>query len=326
MNAALDIGYSNLKLAAMTGNGSMSTQVLPAGAASVDCLPEQLGDADDDGLIVLVGDDLYAAGVPQSKFTKWNRSLHEDYPGTNDYRALFHAGLLSLGTPEVNTLVTGLPVDQYRDETRRKALANQLTGIHQVTRKRQIQVNTVQVVPQPLGAYLDMVYTLDDPTALADSRVLVIDPGFFSVDWVVIEQGALHHSLSGTSQMATSMILESVQTQIRDEHGGKVSLAKLEQAVRTSKDQVMLLGEYVKLAPYLEAAANAIVPVSMDALRQSMRTGADDIDIVLIAGGGAHLYEKQVRELFPKSRLIVPDTPVLANVRGFGRLAERRTS
>jgi hypothetical protein len=91
-------------------------------------------------------------------------------------------------------------------------LADQLTGTHQVTRKRQIRIKSVKVVPQPLGAYLDLVYTLDDPDLLADSRVLVIDPGFFSVDWVVIEQAALHQSLSGTSQMATSMILEAVQT------------------------------------------------------------------------------------------------------------------
>jgi plasmid segregation protein ParM len=239
---------------------------------------------------------------------------------------LFHAGLLSLGATDIDTLVTGLPVSQYRDETRRSALADQLTGTHQVTRKREIRINTVKVVPQPLGAYLDLVYTLDDPDLLADSRVLVIDPGFFSVDWVVIEQAALHQSLLGTSQMATSMILEAVQTSIREEHGGKVSLAKLEQAVRSGKDRVLLLGDYVELGPYLATAAAKVVPVSMDALRQSMRTGGDSIDIVLIAGGGAALYEKQVRDLFPKSRIILPEEPVLANVRGFGRLADRLAS
>ena len=221
MNAAIDIGYSNLKLASMAGDGTIQTQVLPAGAAPVDCMPERLNDGDDDGLCVMVGDELYAAGVPQSRFQKWNRSLHEDYPSTDSYRALFHAGLLSLGATDIDTLVTGLPVSQYRDEARRSALADQLTGTHQVTRKRQIRIKSVKVVPQPLGAYLDLVYTLDDPDLLADSRVLVIDPGFFSVDWVVIEQAALHQSLSGTSQMATSMILEAVQTRIREEISGQ---------------------------------------------------------------------------------------------------------
>jgi len=57
-------------------------------------MPERLNDGDDDGLRVMVGDEFYAAGVPQSRFQKWNLSLHEDYPSTDSYRALFHAGLL----------------------------------------------------------------------------------------------------------------------------------------------------------------------------------------------------------------------------------------
>ncbi len=325
MQLGFDIGYSNLKLAAMEPGGVLRTQMLPAGAAPLDRLPQRLdGDNDADaGLCVLVDDTLYAAGVPQVQFQKWNRSLHEDYSSTASYRALFHAGLLFLEATEVDMLVTGLPVSQYGDEARRQALETQLTGRHQVTRKRYITIQAVKVVPQPVGAYMDLVFSVEDPELLADSRVLVIDPGFFSVDWVVIENGNLHQALSGTSQMATSMILETAQPLIREDHGGNVSLAKLEQAVRTGRTQIVVCGELVTLQHYLDAAVADVVPVAMDAIRQSLRSGDDSVDIVLIAGGAAALYESHIRASFPRSRIVLPQEPALANVRGFGRLAGR---
>ena len=110
----IDIGYSNLKLA--FGKAGHNPQVLlrPAGAAPADRLGEKIsGKAEDDFLRVTVNGNPFVAGLSPDRAELWSRELHEDYPSTESYRALFHAGLLLSELDQVDVLVTGLPVNQY---------------------------------------------------------------------------------------------------------------------------------------------------------------------------------------------------------------------
>lgn len=53
-------------------------------------------------------------------------------------------------------------------------------------------VKSVVVVPQPAGAYMDIVSSTKDEgllEVLREGKTVVIDPGFFSVDWVALEEG-----------------------------------------------------------------------------------------------------------------------------------------
>ena len=102
----------------------------------------------------------------------------------------------------IDVLVTGLPVSQYLDDARRNALAEQMRGTHQVTPKRTVSVEKVKVIPQPIGGLLD--YIAQEDADIDDALVLVIDPGFFSVDWVVVANKDLHRQSSGTSLNASS--------------------------------------------------------------------------------------------------------------------------
>ena len=78
-----------------------------------------------------------------------------------------------------------------------------------------------------------------------------------------------------------------------------------------------LFGTPVELAPYVAAAAKRTAAVAITALKQSLRSERRPIDAVLLVGGGAAVYAEAVRDAFPKARVILPDDPVLANVRGF---------
>ncbi|MCK8659540.1 ParM/StbA family protein, partial [Pseudomonas umsongensis] len=137
----------------------------------------------------------------------WERSLHADYANTPSYQALFHAGLLMAGTTDVKMLVTGLPVHQYKDEKLRAALEAKFIGEHRITPKRTVNVEKVKVVAQPVGGLFDMINQEDEenPQIDEDARILVIDPGFFSIDWVLIANGQLQLRSSGTSLKASSV-------------------------------------------------------------------------------------------------------------------------
>ena len=142
------------------------------------------------------------------KFSQWNRTLHGDYVQTPSYWALFLASLLLSGRDKVDCLVTGLPVSQWLDVSKREALAQKLTGRHRATPKREVEVAAVRVVPQPIGGYLDLLWSGQGGSVLEEGRVLVIDPGFFSVDWVLVEEGGIRRASSGTSLEAMSVLLD----------------------------------------------------------------------------------------------------------------------
>ncbi|MFO1432560.1 MAG: ParM/StbA family protein [Candidatus Competibacteraceae bacterium] len=313
----IDIGYSNVKLVMGEVEAAPQLQLRPAGAAPVDRLPERMNAGDDDTLRVLANNEHYAACVSPERLQNWNRVLHENYPGTASYQALYHAALLLSEQPQVDWVVTGLPVAQWLDQKRRTALAEQLRGEHAVTPKRTVVVEQVRVIPQPGGGYLDLLAQHPSPELLNDTRVLVIDPGFFSVDWVFVVDGEIRHQSSGTSHQATSVLLEQASRLITTDHGGKVSRERLEQALRLGKDHVVLFGQPIDTRPYLERAGQHTVGVALTALQESLRNETQGVDVVLLVGGGARFFEAAVRHLFPGSQVLVPQEPVFANARGF---------
>ena len=312
------IGCSNLKLAMGLSGGKPDVSLHPAGAAPVDRLPESIG-RQENALRVSVDGEMWAVGVHHGKFSQWSRSLHGDYVQTPAYRALFLASLLLSGRDKVDVLVTGLPVSQWLDASKQEALAKKLTGRHRATPMHEVEVSAVWVVPQPIGGYLDLLWSGQGGSVLEEGRILVIDPGFFSVDWVLIEEGDIRRASSGTSLEAMSVLLDQASRLIADEHGGAVPIERIEEALRTGRGHVLLFGRTVEIQPYLKRAAERVAPVALEALRRSLRQESGSVDAVLLTGGGATLYGPVAKSLFPDCKLYVPDRPELANARGFYR-------
>lgn len=317
----IDIGYSNLKLAYGPQGAEPNILLRPAGAAPADRLGEKIGGSgEEDFLRVLVNGEPFVAGLSPDRAELWSRELHEDYPSTNSYRALFHAGLLLSELDQIDLVVTGLPVNQYLNPELRERLAAQMQGEHQITPRRKITVSKVKVVPQPVGGFVDHVWSLPDATEIEDSRVLVVDPGFFSVDWVLISNGELRRQSCGTSLEASSVILDEAVRLIAEDFGGNVGRERLEHTLRNGHNQVRLLGERVVVVPYLKKAADKVGPIVSTRLRESLRKENASADMVLLVGGGASFFELAIKDAFPQLKVSTPDTPVFANVRGFWRM------
>jgi plasmid segregation protein ParM len=315
----LDIGYSNLKLThGWAGENPVST-LRPSGAAPLDRMGESFRGGDLNAVRVNVDGEQFVAGVTPDRAEMWSRELHEEYPTTKSYRALFHAGLLLTEQSEIDMLVTGLPVSQYFNTDMRKRLVGQMKGEHQVTPKRTIKINDVKVVPQPIGGYIDYVWGLENPVEMDDMRVMVLDPGFFSVDWVMVAGGELRKGSSGTSLEASSVILDEVAKMIASDFGGQVSRERLENAIRNGANEINVFGEKVSFKHFIEQSCNKIGPVVMTKLRESMRKENASADMLLLVGGGASFFENAVKEAFPKHKIIAAQESVYANSRGFWR-------
>jgi len=317
----IDIGYSNLKLAYGQQGTEPKVLLRPAGAAPADRMGEKIGsNEEEDFLRVLVNDVPFVAGISPDRAELWSRELHENYPSTDSYRALFHAGMLLSEFDHIDLVVSGLPVNQYLNAELRERLSKQMQGEHQITPRRKITVNKVKVVPQPVGGFVDYVWSLPDASEIEDSRVLVVDPGFFSVDWVLISNGELRRQSCGTSLEASSVILDEAVKLIAEDFGGNVGRERLEHTLRNGLAHVRLFGERVEVASYLKKAANKVGPIVTARLRESLRKENASADMVLLVGGGAGFFENAVKEAFPQLKVSSPDSPVYANARGFWRM------
>jgi plasmid segregation protein ParM len=317
----IDIGYSNLKLAFGKSGTEPKVLLKPAGAAPADRLGEKITDnSNEDFMRVVVNGTHFVAGLSPDRAELWSRELHEDYPSTASYRALFHAGMLLSEFEHIDLVVTGLPVSQYLNPELRTRLQTLMTGEHQVTPRRRITVQAVKVVPQPVGGFVDHISGVEDAAEFEDSRVLVVDPGFFSVDWVLISQGELRRQSCGTSLEASSVILDEAARQMANDFGGNIGSERLENAIRSSQSEVRLFGEKIEIAPYLDAASAKVGPIVSTRLRESLRKENAGADIVLLVGGGAQFFEGSVKAAFPQLKVITPASPVFANARGFWRM------
>ncbi|WP_020503515.1 ParM/StbA family protein [Lamprocystis purpurea] len=324
--AAVDVGYSNLKIAVGHPGSEPRVIVRPAGAAPLDRLGERIGERRPNGgdaapVLVEVQGRRWAAGIEPGRFSGWARSLHEDYATTDAYLALVKAALVLTGECAIETVVTGLPVSQANDPRRRDAVRRLIVGTHDCA-SGAIEVGNVRVLPQPVGAYLDLVWSGTDRTLLdriESGAVLVLDAGFYSFDWALIVGGELRRAASGTSLEAMSVLLDRAARRLADEYGGKPVPLGLEAAVRAGQPTFRQAGHLVHLAPVLTLVARDVASVALEALRQSLRREATNIDLVLLAGGGGELYGASVGALFPGASVVVSRTPVAANVRGFFR-------
>ncbi|CAM5558427.1 ParM/StbA family protein [Eoetvoesiella caeni] len=320
----LDIGYSNLKCAFGAKGGKVTTKVLPVGAAPLDLLPQQVSGGSADVIQLIIDGEKWVAGVEPERLQGWDRELHADYPSTKAYLALFYAALLLSEEKTIDLLVTGLPVNQYKEPGRCEALIDRLKGEHTITPKRTVVVKEVKVVPQPTGAFLDVIHSVNDEELLetiSEGRTVVIDPGFFSVDWVLLNEGEVRMKTSGTSLKAMSVLLAEIDALIQQDHGAAPGLSRIEKAIRTKKSNLLLLGERISIGPYLTQASEKIAPNALIPMRQSLREEDLNADVVVLAGGGAAAYEAAAKEVFPRSRIVISDNSVLANARGFWHCA-----
>ena len=333
-NVGLDIGYSNVKLVYSSGDNAPVENVFPVGVSPLDQFNRQvrgITGGNIDTTVVLVDGVEYAAGIEPGKIIGSSRDISESYTQTQQYKALFYAALLYADDTKIDRLVTGLPVSHWQNEELKERIKTMMQGEHQVARKRVVDVKEVEVIPQPGGAFLDAISFAenagDDDTlsALTEGSVIIIDPGFYSTDFVVFEEGELNAELSGTTLQATSRIIDRVSELVSADYGaapGKtLKPSKIEQAIRTKSHMVRYAGQKVDLTPYVQQGAREISESAMSEIAGSMRSAV--LDTVVIAGGGGAFFEPRAREVFSHCQIIQAADPVLSIARGYHRWSDR---
>lgn len=315
---AVDIGYSNVKIAYGDAKGNPETIVRPAQAAPMDQVSGGV-EGNKEAYCVMVDDKPWLAFVNPEHITV-PRELTRDYPSTDAYKALFYAGILAV-CPEgkvIDHLITGLPINQYQQQGKVDALIKRLEGVHQVAPQTAIEVKKVTVLAQPVGTMLDVYCNHEDGEMLTESTVLVLDPGFFSVDWVLFNNKTLAKDFSGGNYLAMSKMFDAINDEIRNDFGVGPGAAKIEHVLQSSNPNIIDNPQRAALAPYIERAKIWVTKEALASLRTGMHfMGDQSIDFVVLGGGGAFFYQDEIQSIYPNSRIIQAENPVISNVIGF---------
>jgi len=331
---AVDIGYGNLKcVGGVAGSNEVQEIVLPAGAAPLSAMPRRSDNSADlkGGEHVLVNGMPWAAGVEQLHIQNRARMTHDDYPRTSEYEALYLAALARLGYKRIDVLVTGLPVSQFyapAGQALVEDMKRMMQGRKLVNADTQVDVGTVLVVPQPLGTFFGLASEPKYASLAKEDhiRTLVVDPGFFSVDWVLMAGRSVLDQSSGTSKLATSVILERAAAKLTAELGREISRDQLDAAQR--RGAPLLSVGFDRAHDYRSTLIQEATEVSdavVGELKTSLRN-AGPIDLVILTGGGSWLYEAAIRAAYPGATVATPADLVLGNARGYRAIASLKVA
>lgn len=318
--AAVDVGFGQTKWAVRLDDeiitGSFPSLAPIATATTVSTNLANFGKRNTikvsvEGSVFEIGPDVrLAMGGSNS-----GRALSEDFPKTKNYKALLLGALYYAGIDRVDVLTLGLPV--HTMGTYADLLKNMFDTEVEVN-GRTISVGRVIVIPQPVGS-LAMFGSTHGSVVNDGNTRLVIDPGYVTTDWVVATGYNMIDGRSGGRLGGVSNILKHIAEQISSKYDG----AKLDRIERI--DEAFVTGKsfnYFKhaigqdeLHQYLRNSTQVIEETVKEI---KTRVGdVDDLQSILITGGGARFYEPVIRATFSMNEVHVLENPAFTNAIGF---------
>lgn len=316
----LDIGYSNVKIACGDANSlEPSVTVIPAYATSEPETDLALAKKSEHETKV------YPNGNEWRVFTNrvGHRELHDKYHNTEMYMALFYAAIIKAteGREKViDILVTGLPVRIANSQSERDQLAKVLTGNHEVAPGVIITVKEVVVLSQGVGIMND-VLNRDGMISDEDvefSNILVIDPGFYSMDYVMFSRGDRKREFSGSSLNATSVIIDEMVRLLESQHPeeGTQEAERIETALRRGEKTFNNGFRNVEIQQLVDNVTPRVVgSVVAELLNRTRSVGP--IHIIISAGGASGFYDAPIKDAFRQARVIQSPYPVASNSIGY---------
>lgn len=332
---SIDVGFGNTKYVVISnGNGDIQCSLFPslapqasegADLASGVLQKRNTVTVEVNGVRYEVGKD---ANLAQD--ATHGRVLDLSYPTTDPYLALVRGAIYYMGVPEIHLLVLGLPVNSF--DKYKEVLEKRITGEHKIPSPLYksgngtpehitVKVHNVKVQPQPLGAFFDHAVTSGVYSRMRNEMNLLIDAGFYTLDWIVSRGVKMVNARSGAHSGGMSSILSTMGESIGKKIGGQINdLTILDEAIRTGTNPRFYgkefdITEQRKLA---KAKAEQFVSVLANKVGQSV-----DIDNIVLAGGGASFFKDVITAKFPHHDIIVTKNPVYANVRGFQLVGEQ---
>lgn len=328
---AVDVGYGNVKyLTVSEGDKSFNHGHFPAIAPiapNIDMSGGMLGKRNTK--IIEIETVRYEVGVDAGMTatgTDTVRVLNDSYIFSPQYKALFLGALSYMGKESYDVIVMGLPVkNMYNAEK----LKQQFTGKFEINDGKEVEIKKVLVIPQPLGGFYDIAIRENMYDEMIDEINLVIDPGYLTFDFLLLNGLTPIESRSdamngGMSKVLISMA-KSISAEIERPYTDYEAIDKALRKPKMVEDPktgekvpkriIKIAGKKLDLLPHIIKTAS-VIENSITAMKNVVQS-YDDIDNILLVGGPEGVFEKKIIENLDGRELLKSKEPIYSNVTGF---------
>jgi PRTRC genetic system protein D len=315
----VDTGYGDCKVAACDPIGNVVTRNFPSLVAK---RLKQFPTKDQYAPKVWqakVSDGWLAAGPGIRSYRDAARVVDDEYARTQEYKVLtkIAACLVAhdLDATEVENLVIGLPVNQFKDTSLKDSLVHLLQGPFRVfygEEEVSLNVKKVMVMPQPAGAFWYHVLQLPEEQAVA-TDTLVIDFGNGTTDCAIAERPLMVMARSRSIQTGVHDMKKAVAIEL----GGQGFYS-----IMTDDITSVLEGKktIVSNKELIRERVVALMAKPMRDLAKIIRqdTEAPKNSEILLTGAIAKSMKPFIEKEFPGFNILcVSDDGVFDNARGF---------
>lgn len=296
----LDVGHSAVKMVVRGASPFRTTFkaiAIPAIEIVGDTTPEQtLEDTVDmDGKAWFVGETAHAQ---RDLHVSNQMGLHGDWVSTPQYEALVRGALrkAELRGNDLSELVVvhGLP---QVDLNKKKA------ELDAVLAKVAPHAKSV-VLSQPMGAFYAHMLDQDANPIRGDEALdeawALIDVGYYTTDFVLLNRGRRIERASGSAIGVNAIITDACQRAFKAKQVS-VKPERLIEAIEKGTDQVVIkiLTVPQDLTVQVNEAIRAWYTSFIDSLQTKIQPYIEDIDGIVVSGGGAPLLYPLLREKWP---------------------------
>jgi plasmid segregation protein ParM len=244
--------------------------------------------------------------------------------------ALTVAGLFYKNNSTINipiNVVSGLPIGYFKHNHER--FNEILTGHHRVTyhshngnkSTREIYINKVRMLPQPLGSILNELMDEDGRIVneeLAAKKVGIVDIGFRTTDFTILDHLRYIDRGSRTIDTGISKGFSVISSKLREKCGVSVELYRLYKAAEEGTIKMRGHGfSFEKIRDQVYSQLAASIANELD------RLWADDwdIDTIILTGGGCRELGKYLQPLIAGNIKPIDSysDPRLNNVQGYAK-------
>lgn len=313
---AIDAGYGNTKfVSSRVSGGEIICKQFPSlspAAANLDISSGVI--ARRDTVTIEVDGTKYETGpdVGLALGTHTSRVLHKNFTNTPEYLVLNRAALFYMHQTQIDLLVVGLPVSMLA--SRNDTLKQKLEGLQNVANGETVHVRRTLVLAQPLGGFIHYSLTRGLYSQFRQQRNLIVDVGFFTLDWILAKGIQPIPKRCGSFAGGMHSVLRRLAQTISENFGVDFDdLVALDDGLRSGI--LHIFGKQVDLERYLPAM-KPVVNESVNALVNIAGDG-QDIDNIVIVGGGAPFFRDEISRRFPTHHVETVQDSVFANVKGF---------
>lgn len=333
---AIDLGSGFVKFTTEYSEqtGIIECDVFPSVAVEYDgCI-----DVDGDGasykrdlVRVVVNGRAYSVGKEVKAKRSKGRVRGTDYCETDEYMALTYGAfaymLKRMGVREakIDVLVVGLPISTL--EKYKGYLAQKMVGEHIINEEMRVVVGECIIRSQPRGGFDYVRATAGQENEQIKSdmdsgAVLVVDPGYYTLDWLYAEKCKGDGEFSGAiNDGGMSIILDRVAAELARDFGAD------EQAFLFEKDKIdhflqtgepfFYDGRYQDDVERYRNIARAQAGEYIQLMLERIKEKKGFIRKVIEVGGSNHIYGKLLKDVFGENRVFTSKDAVFTNVKGY---------